>query len=182
MSDLQYYGVSAEAIKKIELYCTINNLSIRMANSLIMAYTRMLNYTNAEGKTEYKIRQRVIAKLLGFSREWTCTLLGHLEKAKVLIKELPNETERKNSVYNNFYKYFLPLQKKLKNLREKFIKEKQEKSKNNKKDDTNNKGNYNSYSSTSKKSTFNNFEQRDYDFQDLEKKLLGWQDDFDESS
>ncbi len=35
-----------------------------------------------------------------------------------------------------------------------------------------NSGNYKN--TTSSNSTFNNFEQRDYDFEDLEKKLLGW--------
>lgn len=42
------------------------------------------------------------------------------------------------------------------------------------KNNTNNTNNLNYKNNNSSNSTFNNFEQRNYDFEDLEKKLLGW--------
>lgn len=158
---MQYFALTATANQKIEEYVSKNKYSLKLRNSLITAYLKIMNFINKDGRSVNRIRQKLIAQILGFSREWTCKLIGHLEKAGVLNKIKPDKNSLIHKLYDNYFWYELPEQSKLNEYFEtKKAKDKVKSIQNNTK---NNFMNYNG--------------QRQYDIEKLEKQLLGRDDD-----
>ncbi len=177
---LQYQSiVTTKRREIIDNYIETNNLSKRLRSSLTYFYDEFLHLIHRTGETLYKTTQKTIAKYVGFSRTHTNKLIRHLECAGLIV--IIEDTTAKNP-YENYFWYRLPLQVELYNSKQESI----EKAKNNAEDIkkkaiekavkqtiNNSKNSYNNYGKYNKVDSFNDFEQRDYDYNDLEMKLLG---------
>ncbi|AKA71944.1 hypothetical protein [Clostridium scatologenes] len=130
---------------------------------------------NTDGsKDNYMIvyaSQSNIADELGFTREYISHCINRMAESSIC----PFIKVRQGLNKSNYY--IMETKKKLVNLLKQIFHAQQEelKAKNQEKQQQKKKE-YKKSNSNEKFSTFNNFEQRTYDFEDLEKKLLSWTD------
>lgn len=171
---MQFHQINVSYVQILDDYVAENNLSIKMKNSLITMYMRLVGLVDGNtGKTIHKYRQKVIGKAIGFCREWTCVLIRHLEKCGLVKKIkmlLPSEID---NMYANYFIYELPEQVKLIEERERNKEIQESGNKIKKVIDRVKNGNDKNKNYGKKESVFNDFSQRQYDYAKLEQGLLG---------
>jgi hypothetical protein len=107
------------------------------------------------------VSQDTLATETGYTRQWVCYILGKLHEIGLIHKI------RKG--LNKANEYILVAKQNLIQKLSEYMEAKKEELK---EQHGNGKQNYKS----AKNDNFNNFEQREYDYDDLERKLLGWND------
>lgn len=172
-------------IKSLKIYSNADALNIKIAflkslsKGIRGTCSMILDFMEArvntqEEKESYMIcyaSQQQIADELGLTREWVSHCINRMSKQKNCIFTKVRQGLNKANYY------IMQTKKEMVDLLKKIFQAQQEetKVKNNDKQQQQKKEYKNSYSNgNSKVGTFNNFPQRNYDFEELERKLLGW--------
>jgi predicted transcriptional regulator len=143
-----------------EVISIINNkLPKGIRGAAIAVYFALEGHANSS--CEVNTSQQTLANETGYSREYVNYIIGQLHSIG-LIQRIRRGLKQVNQYILTVKKNIVEILSELKELYIQMQKEKREQQ----------QKNYNN-----KPSTFNNFKQRNYDFEDLEKKLLGWEDE-----
>ncbi|NMM61156.1 hypothetical protein HBE96_00245 [Clostridium sp. P21] len=171
IKSLKVYSNANAVNSKISFIKSLDK-GIRGVCSMILDFFEARVNTD-DTKDNYMIvyaSQKEIADEFGFTREY----ISHCINRMVENTICPFVKVRQGLNKSNYY--IMKKKKEMIDLLKKIFQAQQEelKVKNEEKQDRQKKEYKNNYSSSNKVSTFNNFKQRTYDFEELERKLLGW--------